>query len=231
VARPKSTVSVVSGDIDQFVQARETLTDDKLNHLETVWGVHFDDIVRERIKEIVGTYLTLYAAERQAASMQKLTEHLALIRSKVNELLEIIQPHPLSGSKTDIENEAFYYMNEWLASKSNAPISSVSEAWAANQILAEATVAAIKAAKSAPKSKMFIAGSAWIYFVNELTNLAKESRFSYSSRKDEDKSQNKSPFTLFVHDLLKALPDEHHRQSEGATAAAIASGRASRSRQ
>jgi hypothetical protein len=69
----------------------------------------------------------------------------------------------------------------------------------------------------------FESGNAWRSWVSRLTEIVDEAELPSSVRKDADKSNNQSPFTLFVWELQKCLPEEcrRHTHSEAALADAI----------
>jgi hypothetical protein len=84
----------------------------------------------------------------------------------------------------------------------------------------------IKQLNEASPSSTFRTGDAWITWISRLTEILKAAKLPCSIRKDvgnKSKSNNNSPFVLFVWELQNCLPEEcrRHTHSEATLADAI----------
>ena len=82
----------------------------------------------------------------------------------------------------------------------------------------------IKQLNEASPASNFRTGDAWTTWITRLTEILEAAKFPYSVRKDVgNKSNNKSPFALFVWELQNCLPEEcrRHTHPEAALADAI----------
>ena len=82
----------------------------------------------------------------------------------------------------------------------------------------------IKQLNEASPASTFRTGDAWTTWITRLTEILEAAKFPYSVRKDVgNKSNNKSPFALFVWELQNCLPEEcrRHTHPEAALADAI----------